>query len=308
MFKRFNNRQLIIALAVLAVLYIGAVTLNSGGEQTFKKSISTLDTAQINKLVIMPGGGKDAVTLQKSGGAWVVELADGKTAPAASTSLGSAVNSLAALQATQLVSRDESKWNEFKVDTAGTRVQLFSGTESLLDIVLGRFEYKQTGPMNYVRLAEEDDVYLVNGFLEMSFNKGADEWRDKELVKSPQSEWMSLQFNYPADSSFQLIKGADNIWRFPDSTLANASKVSSFLSTISNLSGTNFTDTPVNTSPTMELQITGTGSAVQIRAFANADSTYTMTSNQNPSAYFEGESMWSRVFVGKGHFEEGSSN
>ncbi|RMG16490.1 MAG: DUF4340 domain-containing protein [Bacteroidetes bacterium] len=303
MFRKFSNKQLLIALAVLAVLYLGAVMLHSGGDQTFRKNIAVVDTARVNNmLIIRPGG--ESISLQKSSGAWVVNLPGGKAAPAAGSSVESAVNSLVSLEAVQLVSRDEEKWSEYKVDTAGTRVQLLEGDEPLLDIVLGRFEYKQSGPQNYVRLYDEDEIYLVNGFLEMSFNKEPNDWRDKELVKGSRSEWSMIAFNYPADSSFQLVKGEDNKWRFSDSTEVDASKMSSYLSTLENLRGITFVDDmQAPGSPLMEVQVTGSGSALQIRAYPKADGTgYIISSNQNPDAYFDGSSLWSRVFVGKSHF------
>ncbi len=300
MFRKFTNRQLLIVLAGLAVLYVGAISLNSGSDRSFQKNISAVDTAKVNKLIITPGGDKDPVSLQKSNDAWIVDLGNGQTATAAADGVESAVNSIMALEALQLVSRDEGKWGEFKVDTAGTRVQVMSGEESLLDIVLGRFEYKQTGPMNYVRLSGEDEVYLVNGFLEMSFNKAADDWRDKKLVKSNQSEWSNITFSYPADSSFQLFKGEDNLWRLADSTALDAAKVSSFLSTVANLRGTKFVDAP-SSAYQMAIQFTGTGSALELKAFPKADG-YVISSNQNPGAFFDGANIWDRVFKGLGHF------
>ena len=92
-------------------------------------------------------------------------------APTADNSVQSALDELNFLEATQLISRDESSWNEYKVDSGGTRVRVLEGSETTADIMLGRFEYKQTGMMSYVRPSEDEETYMVSGYLDASFQQ-----------------------------------------------------------------------------------------------------------------------------------------
>ena len=113
MFKRFSNRQLLIALAVLAGLYLISMAVGGGAERTFEQTVAALDTAQVNKLLISPAG-KEQVQLIKNGGNWNVVLANGTQAPTSGNTVVSALGNISLLEATQLVSRDEDDWAEYK--------------------------------------------------------------------------------------------------------------------------------------------------------------------------------------------------
>lgn len=304
MFQKFTIIQLLIALGVLSILYISALAINSGSNQTFKKNLSIVETSSVQSINInVPG--KDPVKLKKLADKWMVTLANGTDAPAAASSITNAIESVANLEALQLVSTKANQWNSYKVDTSGTQIQLFgANNQTLLDIVAGRFEYKQTGMMSYVRPTEGNEVYLVPGFFDLTFNKATEDWRDKKLIKTAQANWFGISFNYPADTSFQIAKGTDNQWRLPDSTQLDFSKVSAYLSALSNLSGNTFVSAPSNTTPAMEIQIATADGGIQLRAFDAGDGSYVVSSSENQGAYFAGSdnNLFSNAFVGLGNF------
>ena len=63
------------------------------------------------------------------------------------------------------------------VDTAGTRVKVFEGNDNTLDLIVGKFAFKQPRQMNtYVRLNGENEVYETEGFLDMAFNQKPDDF------------------------------------------------------------------------------------------------------------------------------------
>lgn len=302
MFRAFTNQQLGLVLVVLAAMYMGAVMLNSRNANTFQKSLSSIDTSQVSRVLITREAGQPPLQLQRSGDGWTVDLEHGGQAKAAKSSVEAAIGSLASLQAQQLVSQDEDKWSQYQVDSSGILVELFSGEESLLEVVLGRFEYKQSGPANYVRLADQADTYLVDGFLNITFDKDVNAWRDKTLSRANRDDWSLISFNYPADSSFQLVKGADNTWQFPDSTEVDANKMNTYLNTLTNLQGTAFVEqAPPGNALLMEVQATGSGSPLNLKAYQVGED-YVLSSNQNAGVYFEGETIWKRVFRGRSYF------
>ncbi|MEM7369089.1 MAG: DUF4340 domain-containing protein [Bacteroidota bacterium] len=305
MFKRFTTRQLLITLGVLIGLYLISLMFGGRSERTFRQTIAALDSAKVTQILITPGGGQELVTLTKNGSQWQVKLPNDRFAPTADGMVERALGQINFLEAKQLVSRNEDQWSEYKVDTAGTRIQVMQGTEKALDLILGRFEYRTTG-MTYTRLSGEDETYMVNGFLETSFNKKTDDWRDKTIVKGSSNEWSALTFTYPADTSYQILKGLDNNWILPDSTVLNTSEVNTYLGTLSSLNGTEFVDTtPSVSTPSFQLAIQSSSAGlIEIKAFADAEHGFLISSSLNPQAYFSGEAggLTEKVFVGIAKF------
>ena len=139
-------------------------------------------------------------------------LPSGGNAKVVDQRISSLFAQLLAIIPKRLAARDESKWNELQVDSTGSRVKVFEDSKLSLDLVIGRFSFQQPRTMNtFVRLYNDKDVYEVDGFLDMTFNQGANIFRDGTVIKSDHNTWKQIQFTYPADSSFQLVKSG-NSW------------------------------------------------------------------------------------------------
>jgi hypothetical protein len=304
MFKRFTNQQLIIVLSALAVIYLASMAFGGRADRTFNKTVSALDTAKVSQILITPAGG-EPVKLLKEGPQWNVELPGGGTAPTGKDMVQRALESIAFLEATQLVSKNERDWAEYKVDTSGTKVEVMAGGEKALELIIGRFEYKQTGMMSYVRTGGNEETYMVEGFLETSFNREADDWRNKTIIPGTSAQWTGILFNYAADSAFQLLKGAGNQWMFSDSSAINASEASSFVTQLANTNGTEFIDSAPNlTSPTYQMMIQSNTSPVEIKAYQDVIHNYIITSSANPGTWFADRdgSIVEKIFVSKNKF------
>ena len=303
MFKKFSNKQLTITLIVLGVLYLASLAFSGGSDSSFQKNLALIDTAQVKSIIIEPAKVEGTITLNRAGADWQVSGPEGQVYPADPQGITQALDGIRSLEALQIIANDESKWAEYKVDDAsGTRVKVSNGSKTSLDLMVGRFEYKQSGLMTYVRLSGQEEVYLIKGFLDATFNKETNDWRNKRMITGTAADWLSFNFTFPGDSSFQMVKGMDNLWRMPDSTQLDAGKVSGYLGTFSNLTGTTFVENrPVGT-PTMRIEATCLNQApVTLSAFA-VDTTFVLTSSQNPDAYFSGEGFYDRVFKGPSHF------
>ena len=303
MFKRFTNQQLIIVFGALAVIYLASMAFGGRADRTFNKTVSALDTAEVSQILITPPGG-EKVTLSKNGPAWNVELPGGVKVPTGKDLVKRALESIAFLEVNQLVSKNDNDWAEYKVDTAGTRVEVMAGSAKVLNLIIGRSEYKQT-MMSYVRTEGNDETYMVEGFLETTFNREANDWRNKTIIPGPATSWMGVLFNYAADSAFQLVKGANNQWMFPDSSAINASEASSFVSQLANTNGTEFIETPPTvTNPTYQMMIQTSTTPIEIKAYQDPTYTYVINSSRNPGSWFADKdgSIIAKIFVGKGKF------
>ncbi|MEZ4826833.1 MAG: DUF4340 domain-containing protein [Bacteroidia bacterium] len=306
MFKRFSNRQLIIVFGSLLGLYLLSMVAGGKTTRTFKKTISALDTTLVSEIRITPSGEITPVVLSKSEGEWMVRLSGNNEGRTGKNMVTNALRAIAFLDARQLVSRSKDKWNEYKVDSSGTHIEVFSGEKKSLDLILGRYEFKQTGMMSYIRENGESEVYLVDGFLESTFNRNSSEWRDKTILQGPQSAWMSVSFVYPADSSFQLVKGADNNWVMSDSSAVNTAAVTQWLGTASTLNGSVFADGySVSGNPLFQMIVQTTAGPVEIRAYEDATHTWVLTSTLNPGVFFADKAgeIVKKLFVGKNTFD-----
>ncbi len=284
MFQKVNNKILGIVFVIL--LLIGAfIFVFDGGktERTFREVLVDIDTSKVTEILIYPKSqNHKEVKLFKDKDEWRVNLIIPK----------------------RLAARDESKWNELQVDSTGSRVKVFEGSKLSLDLVIGRFSFQQPRTMNtFVRLYNDKDVYEVDGFLDMTFNQGANIFRDGTVIKSDHNTWKQLQFAYPADSSFQLVKSG-NSWILNGKT-TDSLKTANYLTRLANLSNNNFIDDvkiDPSSAPTFSLNITTSDlKFIEIKGYQDSTS-FLIHSSQNPEAWFDGSSLSKTIFTGKSSF------
>ena len=306
MFRKVNNKLLGFFFALL-LLVVVVVFLFEGGknERTFREVLVDIDTSAVTEILIYPKSKNHReVKLFKEANEWNVALQNGKTAGVTSQRVTDVFTQLLAIKPKRLAARSEDKWNEFQVDTTGSRVKIMEGSENTLHLVIGRFSFQQPRTMNsFVRLYNDVDVYEVDGFLDMIFNQDESAFRDGSILNDDFNSWQQLQFDYPADSSFILIKKA-NKW-FVNSYEADSSKVINYLRGLSRLTNTSFID-DVSTnlsSPTFTLNITDADlNFSTIKGFVTPTG-YFVHSSENLETYFDGNSVGKTIFVAISNFK-----
>ncbi len=307
MFRKVNNKLLGIILFSLLILAVIVVFFDSDkDERTFREVLVVIDTSAVTKLVINPeANSKQSVTVYKQNNKWFVELPNGKSAHVTSDKIEQSFNELTAIKPKLLVARGKDKWKDFKVDSAGTRVQVFEGKNISLDIVLGRFNYQQQ-PRNvstYVRLYNDNDVYEVDGFLALTFNQDTNAFRDGTVIKSDYTAWKSIRLDYPADSSFNLIK-INNKW-FINNLETDSAKTVNYLRKLGNLSNNNFIDeVDISKDQAFKYGLTISDdnlNFIEVNAYIDSSS-YVITSSQNEDTRFDGKTFGNTIFVGKASF------
>jgi hypothetical protein len=302
MFRKINNRILSVVFIALLIIVVVFIFLDSDrNERTFREVLVDIDTTAVTKLVIISQASNfQPLNIYKQNNEWFVELASGKSAHVTNQKIEQSFKELTAIKPKRLAARGQDKWNSFKVDSTGTRVQIIEGDNVTLDIVLGRFNYQQQprSVSTYVRIFHDNDVYEVDGFLALTFNQNADAFRDGTIVSGDSNNWNNLKFDYPADSSFTLSKN-NNKW-FIDGVETDSLKTANYLRTMSNFSRTNFADDAEikpNQVPTYNLTITDANlEFTEVNGFV--DTSYVIISSQNPDTQFDGISFGSSIFVG----------
>ena len=305
MFSSKSNKKLGAIFGILlAIVLLMFITDGGRNERTFREVLVDIDTSNVSEIIITSKTNAE-VKLYKDSDLWKVRLSDEKSVSVPESKIKNMLNQLIALKPKRLAARSESKWGEFQVDTAGTRVVVKEDGSEALNLIIGRFSFQQPRTMNtYVRLSNDVDVYEVDGFLQPTFNQDANSYRDGRILggKTEFEKWKNLEFEYQADSSFQLVKLNDK-WRTIKNQVDSAKTVQ-YLRQISNLSSSNFIDSvdvAMFNNPAYLLKIEQEeGEPIEIKAFVE-DQNYLIQSSANTEAYFDGSQndLWKKIFIGE---------
>lgn len=300
------SNKILAILLILFVIIAVIVYFPSGNktERTFRTELVDVDTSAISEIIISPKSmNGNSFRIFKENSQWNVTLANNKTAIVPREKSERLIEQILSIKPVRLAGRTKSKWSEFEVDSSATRVVIKEGNTTTLNILIGKFLFQQPRSVStYVRLSEDKDVYLVDGFLSMSFNQGADTYRENTVIKGDHQNWDQLVFNYPADSSFQMAK-VDGKWMSNNRTLDSAS-TEKYLSQLSRLTNSSFVDDfdTQNISPNYELIINSSNNTIAIVNGYQIDSLIVINSSMNKKSYFDASenSFMEKLFVGLG--------
>ena len=318
--KFLNTKTLVILLVIVVGIYLLAGMFEND-DRTFRSDLVSVDTAKITKIVITPKiEGGDEITFTKTGSDWDLKSA-GKSYKSDKNTIKNILTKLSILRPERVAATEKSKWKEYEVtDSTSTKVTLYSGDNVESEIYVGKFSYTQPpkvegmpqqqgqGKMStYVRLAGEDEVYVVDGFLKMDIQPKVDAYRDKTLVTANTEDLTKLSFNYPNNDNFTLNL-VDNKWMV-NGMEADSSETIKYLHKLRRVSSTNFMDDakPLSQTPTHSVKIEGNNMIpVEIKAYPIMDTVnlFIMTSSRNPDAKFSGgkNKLFEKVFPSKEDF------
>ncbi len=295
--KKVNNKILVGILIGLAVVFaLSKVFRSSRLQSNLRTELLSIDTTLVTKVLLYPAAEKSKeLQLTREGKKWNIKL-ENRTAVTELGSVNNALNSFIKLRPLRLVTKKKEKWGEYSVADSGTRVKVFKGEEMLADVHVGRVGFNQPtdGQFNpnsvftYVRLTNENEVYAVEGFLESSFNRSYNDWRDKSFLRLKKDLITELQFNYPADSGFVVTKKDKGWWIGNEQ--ADSLKVNNFLSQLEYKNANGFSDdfSPIS-SANVAIQIKGaSGSLATVEGWKRATD-WALKSSWQPTIYFSSE-------------------
>lgn len=309
MLKRLNNKILLVILLVL-IAAVAYTMLKEEKTSSFKKHPVSFDSTAISKIAIKEAQ-QQALQLVKTNGEWQVQQGSKKD-KASESSIEDMLNTLLHLKSQSLVANKPDQWDKYKVgDTSGTRVTLYKNEQKAADLVIGKFDFDRQArsAKTYIRPANKNNVYIVNGFLGRTFKKAFNDLRYKTLVKGNTDDWEKVEYRYPQDSGF-VLKKANNNWTINTNDTIDSMKVASYMKRLANLKGGTFLENydASNKQPLMQVKISGKNveDAITIKGYP-ADSVHELavTSNFNKS-FFSGRksNLIDRIFVSPEYFHQ----
>jgi hypothetical protein len=296
--KKLNNKILIIVFAALVAIYgLSRVFRASSRESNLPKELVTLDTAAITEIKIYTAKEfNKELRLVREGKNWTVK-SDNKSANVEQGSVNGSLGQFVHLKPIRLATKKKTKWKEYYVGDTSTQVKFMKGSEVLADLRIGRVQFdmqpgqQQFNPNSistYVRLSDEDEVYSVEGFLESTFNKSYDDWRDKAFLRLKQNMITKVTFTYPADS---VMEKRDKKW-WVDNTEADSVKVKGYLAQLEYKNATTFADDFKATGNAQAvIQFNGAaGNLGTVQAWKRTDD-WAMNSTHQSNAYFSSKGL-----------------
>jgi len=305
MFRKINQKTILILFAVLLVLVIGVTIIDKQKhERTFKNELVEVNADEVTGILIYPRskkGGK--IKIEKDNDSWFV-VKDDKKYPADKNAASSVIGELNRMKPESVASTSEKHWNQYEVtDSLGTKVLLENNNKKLAEIIIGKMSFSQTRQAtSYVRLEGDKVVYGVEGYLAMSFNRNADAFRDKTVASVNNADLTRLTLTNPDDGTF-VIEKSDKKWMI-GSAPADSAAVAGFLADLQNLKHSVFTDEEPAGTPLYELKIEGNNmpETVDLSGFATLNDKIIVTSSQNKGNNFDGEKLKDKIFPPKSKF------
>jgi hypothetical protein len=322
MFNKLNTKVLIGIFAILLLFALIAILRNksqsaASRNRTFKSELTNFDSSAVDKLIIFPKNGVESIELSKTDDNWFVKIDDAKYNADPRTVKGMLSN-LIDLRATRIAANNKSQWGKYEVtDSAATRVQAYAGRKVLADVYIGKFSYQQPKNPNpymqqqgkmtsYVRMENSKEVYAVDGFLSMTFNRQSSDFRNRVLVRSSKDQWTKLNFSGPQEI-YNLTKQGTR-WMI-DGLETDSTTTVKFLNSLAGLYSSDFVEPSVLVSdkPSYTLTIEGENMVAPIKVYAfEADTSnkFAISSSLNQGSYFSGgkAGLFAKAFPTKESF------
>ena len=316
MFRTISNKFLLILFAILAIV-VAIVFLHDSkkGERTFKSELFTIDSSAVTSITIYPKGqANDIIKLGKAGKEWEV-ISKNKHYPADSSFIKNILHVLAHITPERVAGTDKSSWKEFDMtDEASSRVVVEQGQNVAADFRVGKISFSQgqrsqnsRGNQNmevksHIRVAGDDRVYIVDGFLSMMFGANPGQYRNRMICRFQKDQVIKMTFVYPGDSSFVLSR-KENKWVINDQP-ADSAETEKYLNSVENTIGNEFADeNGLFPNYQYTLKIEGNNmTPIEINgAMDPAAKKYYIKSNVNPSSVFGSSTpnLFNQVFPGK---------
>lgn len=254
MFRKINQKTLLIIFAALALVAVIVVLYdNHKGERSFKSELFVVDSAAVTSINVYPKEkGKQSLKLSKAGKGWDVIIGS-KRYPADSAVIRNILHTLAHLTPERVAGTERSSWKAFEItDSASAHVVVEQGGKVSADFRTGKMSFSQDrGRQNYgggqnmtvkshIRVAGDDRVYVVDGWLSMMFPDNPAQFRNRLVIRFDKNLVTKLTFVYPGDSSFVLARNGTK-WSV-NGQPADSASTEKYLSSVATTMGSEFAD------------------------------------------------------------------
>ncbi len=300
-----NNKTLLYIFGGLVVIYLASKLFSKKSDRSFDLEIVQVDTMDVDQIKLYPkADAGEEIIFVKTGNGWTATQA-GFTVDAQPTGIKGLLSNLANIPVDRVVTKSPEKWVDYEVDeTNGTRVVALQKGKALADFIVGRFNFDQMSrsATSYVRKNGENDVFAVDGFLGMSFNRGFDSFRDKEILNTAKEDITQFNLQSPTLGNHQIVRN-DTKWILDGTIPLDSAKMATWINEMSFATGSEFIDNFDKTSQPLhllEIMANNQTAPASIIAYENlsGEKPFVVHSSENAAAYFASDSagVYSKFF------------
>ncbi|MEP2025756.1 MAG: DUF4340 domain-containing protein [Reichenbachiella sp.] len=296
--KKLSNVKLIGVLIALCLIYfVVDFTGSKNKSKSLRTELVTIDTAKVTQIKIEAPGDK-VVLLDKVKGEWEITLENDKKVVASASAVDNALFALLSISPSRMATKSEAKWKDYQVDSTGTRVRIYEGSDLTLDLVIGRFGSEgQRSFYTFVRLFSDEEVYVAKDFMGFSVSSDPSAYRDQVLARIKKDSVAAITFNYPMDSSFKLHRVGD-VWQ-ANGEPADSVAVAKYMNGLGYVNGKEFMDEEKQLGvPVISAAIDMNNGQTVLFDGYQKNNEWVFHSSNNESGYFKDESIMDKVFVG----------
>ncbi len=241
-------KQLLVLIGVLVVLGLLVLILENPfgkSEEQRKVEEATLlfpffNKENVAKIEIIGAFGLSTTILAKQDDLWLVETMDNY--PADQTAVKELLDKVAEMKTIQRASSNPEKQAVFQVDSSGVEAKLTDASGNLLAHL---FAGKTTPEIfnSYVRAADSNDVYIVQGNLKLTLDKGYRSWRDRAIFSFLKEDVTHLTIGSEAED-IELQIDAAGAWQMlkPIVSAADGTEVETITELMSSLETDDFAE------------------------------------------------------------------
>lgn len=289
----------IIFVVLLVITGIVKISSNPGSSEAFRKKIVKVDSSKVNKLVIDRPNSQGNIILAKNGKNWKVQTEGGSESyPADADAIKRAIGQINQLQVKGVVTHDKDEYTRYKVDSLGTDLKLLNDDQQLAGVIVGAPQILSQREYNtYVRAEGDPTVYSVKGYLNSTFSRDVNGWRDKTVWKVDKPDISHIDFLFPADSSYSIQKAGSNSWVSDNDTLKTTA-VGTIVDHLSDLSSKGFVDSANVDNFGKELYAVqmqldnGTQKTLRFRKMKGDDNHYQVVASDYPYVFTVSKYTW----------------
>lgn len=304
MMKKLTTLRLLIILVTLILVFYGLKFFEKGNKsESLNRALVNFDTTRITEVIIENNTQK--IVLSKEDNNWYVQLPNGQNTEAEANKVNQILGNLQSIKPSRLASRKQSKWIDYQVDSTGTEVKIFEGDKTSLDMIIGRSGASGKNALHsFVRLEGENEVYATDNFSGLTGYDQINNYRNQTFADLDIDSIRSIQFNYLADTAFQIEK-ENGRWLIDNQMQADSTKMINYLRQFDLLKSSHFSGEDVGNlnreSASLKIDLTNQN-VLEIKVYRGILDSVVYHSSTNPDSYFNDESLGEKIFKGRNAF------
>jgi hypothetical protein len=218
---------LLVVQVIAAVVAYAAANTPSAVVQTGTPLISSFASDSIAQIALRDGDKNEVVLAKDPAGAWTLPGADGYPVDAAK--VNTLLTSLQGMTTTRLIAENKSSHAQLKVasDAFERSIQMVTSDGKTLALFIGS---SVGGSATHVRLADQDQVYLVSGIQTWQIPAQAGQWVNTSYFSVPQEEIVGVRVqNANGTFEFNNVGGVWSAVGLPDGAAFDAQSITGLL-------------------------------------------------------------------------------